>query len=121
MMQAKNTKQTVEYAGKAALYGVRISARKARLVMALIRGRQVGPALEILDVTPKKAAALTAKVLRSAVANAREKGADVDKLWVTRGWVDMGRPLKRYMPRAQGRATMIRKKSAHIHVILGEK
>jgi len=108
------------YVGKAYLRDVKISPRKARLVIDLIRGKQVEPALQILSFTPKKAAQLTKKLLLSAVANARQNEAiDIDSLWVTKASVDMGQVLKRYMPRAQGRATPIRKRSAHISIELG--
>lgn len=101
---------------------VRISPRKARLVIELVKGRHVEEALKILRFTPKKGARITEKLLQSAIANAREtKGADVDRLWVTGGSVGMGRTLKRFMPRAQGRATPIKKSSSHITIVLGER
>jgi len=101
---------------------VRISPRKARLVIDLIRGKQVDPALQILKFSPKKTAVIARKLLESAIANAREQArADVDRLWVTGGWVDSGRTMKRYMPAAHGRATPIKKRSSHITICLGEK
>lgn len=106
---------------RATLRHVRISPRKVRLVVELIKGKQVEPALQILQHTPKKAARITEKLLKSAIANAREnEGADVDKLWVTQGWVDMGKTMKRFIPRAQGRATPLRKRSSHITLVVGE-
>lgn len=106
----------------ATLRHVRISPRKVRLALNLVKGKQVEPALQILDFTPRKGAALVAKLLRSAVTNAADRGGvDVDNLWVTGGWVNMGRTMRRYTPRAQGRATPIRKRSSHITVVLAEK
>jgi len=101
---------------------VRIAPRKARLVADLIRGRAVGDALNMLDFTPKKAARILAKTLRSAVANAENAGnVDVDELFVRGAWVDEGPTQKRSLPRAQGRATRIFKRSSHLTVVVGEK
>lgn len=101
---------------------VRVSPQKARLVLDLIRGRQVEPALQVLRYSTKKTARLTLKLLQSAVANVSHAGtADVDKLWVTQAWVDGGRPWKRFMPRAQGRGVRIIKRTSHINLVLGER
>jgi large subunit ribosomal protein L22 len=106
----------------ATLRHIRMSPRKARLVVDLIRGKQVEPALAILKFSPKKGAKLAHKLLQSAVANAREQArADVDRLWVTKSWVDEGRTLKRFMPAAHGRAAPIRKRSSHMTIVVGEK
>jgi len=113
--------QTGEVA-RATAKDVRMSPRKARLVIDLIRGKQVEPAMQILQFSPKKGARIAIKLLESAVANAREHArADVDKLWVTSGWVDAGKTLKRFMPAAHGRATPVRKRSSHMTIVLGEK
>jgi len=74
---------------RATLKQIRMSPRKARLVIDLIRGKQVEPALQILQFSTKKGAKFAHKLLQSAIANAREHArADVDRLWVTAGWVD---------------------------------
>lgn len=106
----------------ASLNDVRISARKARLVVNMIRNQQVEPAIRMLQFSPKKGCALILKLLQSAIMNGREaKGLDVDKLWVVGGWVGEGRPMKRTRPRARGSADVIKKNSAHITLVLGEK
>lgn len=112
----------LEPVAKAVLRDARISPRKLRLVADSIRGKQVELALNILGITPKKGARLTEKVLKSAIANAHDKsGIDIDSLWITRIYVDMGQTLKRFMPRAQGRATPIKKRSSHIVVEVGAR
>lgn len=98
---------------------VRVAPRKARLVADLIRGREVEKALVEVRFCRKRAARPIEKVLRSAVANAEQKGkVNLKSLRVDRIWVDEGPTLKRYRPRAMGRATMIRKRTSHITVCL---
>ncbi len=106
---------------KAILRNTRISARKARLVIDLVRGKPVSVALDTLKLTNKKAAPLVSKLIQSAMANAQNNATvDVDRLVVSEAFVDEGATLKRYLPRAQGRATPIRKRSSHITVKLAE-
>jgi len=100
----------------------RIGPRKARLVVDMVRGKKVEEALGILDLTPKKAAKIVAKTLRSAVANAEEtQTVDVDRLYVKTAYVDEGPMWSRWRPRAQGRAGTIQKKSSHITLVLDER
>jgi len=100
---------------------LRVAPRKVRLVADNVRGMKVGEALAMLKYTPQAAAKHLAKVLRSAVANAGQKGGrvDVDALFVRTLTVDQGPKWKRYMPRAMGRATRIEKKTSHVYVELG--
>lgn len=101
---------------------VRLSPRKARLVADQVRGKRVEEALNILKFVPKRSAAVLAKTLRSAVANAEgTQSVDVDRLYVKRITVDDGGMWKRFMPRAMGRATRIRKRLSHITVVVDEK
>lgn len=106
---------------KAILRNTRISARKARLVADMVRGQPVSIALDALKLTNKKAAPLVHKLIRSAMANAQQAATvDVDRLVVREIFVDEAQTLKRFLPRAQGRATPIRKRSSHITVKLAE-
>jgi len=101
---------------------LRISPRKARLVVDMIRGKNVAEALRILDFTPRKAARLVTKTLKSVVANAENtQSVDVDRLYVKRAAVDEGITIKRFLPRAHGRATPIRKRTSHITIIVDER
>jgi large subunit ribosomal protein L22 len=101
---------------------LRIAPRKARLVVDLIRGKTVGDALMILDFVPKKGARLVAKTLKSVIANAENKQrVDIDRLYVRRVTVDGGATLKRFLPRAHGRATPIRKRTSHITIVVDER
>jgi large subunit ribosomal protein L22 len=100
----------------------RLSPRKARLVVDQIRGKGVEEALSILKFVPKRSAAIVAKTLRSAVANAEStQNVDVDRLYVKRVVVDEGGMWKRFMPRAMGRATRVRKRLSHITVVVDER
>jgi len=108
---------------KAHLRFLRMSPRKVSTVAALVRGKPVGQALNILRFTSRAAAVPVAKLIKSAVANATDlsKGqVDVDKLIVKTISVDQGPTQRRYMPRAMGRASRINKKTSHIHVVLEE-
>jgi len=106
---------------KAKLRFVRMSPQKARLVVDMIRGKNVQEALNILRFSPQKPAGIVAALVKSAVANAEQKGvADVDKLYVKTITVDQGPALKRFIPRAQGRASKIRKPTSHVQVTLDE-
>lgn len=105
---------------RATLRNVRVAPRKTRLVADMVRGMSVSRALEVLQFTQKKPAGIVSKVIASAVANAQDsQDADVDTLVVERIWVDEGPKLKRFLPRAQGRATKILKKTSHITVVVG--
>jgi large subunit ribosomal protein L22 len=106
---------------KARLRFTRIAPRKARLVADLIRGKKSEEALNILTFTPKAAARIIVKLLKSAVANATQKKIDVDRLYVKTIMVDQGPTMKRFMPRALGRATTIRKRTSHITIVLDER
>ena len=111
----------VDYqAGRATARFIRTSPSKVRQVTELIRGRHVDDARRVLRFTPRAATVPVAKVLESAVANA-EHNHDLpgDELVVTRTWVDEGPTLRRYRPRALGRATRIRKRTCHISIEVG--
>lgn len=101
---------------------VRISPRKARLVIDLIRGKSVDEALSILRFTPRAASPIIEKVLRSAVANAEHnENMSTERLIVEKAYVDEGPIIKRFRPRAQGRASRINKRTSHITVVVSEK
>ena len=107
---------------KAIARTVRIAPRKVRLVVDLIRGKQVGEAVAILRHTPKAASPVVEKVLKSAVANAEHNyDLDINNLVVSEIFVDEGPTLKRFRPRAQGRASAINKRTSHITVVVSEK
>ncbi|QDK44375.1 50S ribosomal protein L22 [Bdellovibrio sp. HCB185ZH] len=107
---------------KASLKYARVGAQKARLVADLVRGKDVNEAVKTLTFLNKKTAGMVKKLIESAVANAEyKKVMDVDNLVVKAIWVDQGPVLKRFRPRAQGRAFGVRKKTSHINVVLEEK
>ncbi len=108
---------------KASAMHVRISPRKVRMVLDTVRGKSVSQAMGLLTLTRKKAAKPVQKLLRSAVANAAENNGidDVDALMIDQIMADEGPTLKRYMPRARGRATPIRKRTSHIRITLRER
>ena len=107
---------------KAIVRYVRISPRKARQVVDLIRGKKVSEALAVLRYTPKRASEVVTKVVKSAAANAENNmQMDRDELYVTSCYVDQGPSFKRYRPRAQGRADIRLKRTSHITVMVGDK
>lgn len=107
---------------KAVARYVRIAPRKVRLVIDLIRGKEVGEAIAILRHTPKAASPVVEKLVMSAVANAEHNyKMNPDNLVISEITCDQGPTLKRYRPRAQGRASRINKRTSHITVVLNEK
>lgn len=103
----------------------RISPRKARMVANLVRGRDATEALQLLDFMPKSGAPVLKKIIASAIANARAQrpDLDVDSLFISKATVDKGpnAHLRRWRPRAQGRATRIVKGVSHIEIQLDER
>ena len=107
---------------KAHLRYARISPRKVKIVVDLIRGKDVAAATAILVNTPNAASELVLKLLKSAVANAEANhNMDVEKLYVSQVFACPGPILKRIMPRAQGRAFRINKRTSHITLVVAEK
>jgi large subunit ribosomal protein L22 len=98
-----------------------MSPQKVRLVVDQIRGKGVEEALNILKFIPKRCAGIVAKTVRTAVANAENtQSVDVDRLFVKFAKVDGAGMAKRFMPRAQGRATSIRKRLSHVTIVVDE-
>ncbi|MBR6558008.1 MAG: 50S ribosomal protein L22 [Clostridia bacterium] len=107
---------------KAYLKYARISPRKVKIVLDLIRGKDAGTAMAILKNTPKAASEYLIKLLNSAIANAEHNfDMDVSKLYVSECFVCPGPTLKRIMPRAQGRADRILKRTSHVTMVLKER
>ena len=99
---------------------IRMSPTKARQVIDLIRGRHVDDARRVLRFSERSPSTTIAKVLESAVANAEHNHSlPADELFVARAWVDEGPTLRRFRPRALGRATRVRKRTCHISVVVG--
>ncbi len=105
----------------AVLRYARISPLKARLVLSHIHGKDVGEALYLLKVMPKKGARIVENLLKSAIANAEQKGLDLDRLYIKKAVADRGPMFRKWLPRAHGRATMLRKRLSHITIVLAEK
>lgn len=101
---------------------IRVSPRKIRLLMREIRGKRVEEALNVLTFAPQRGAPVLRKLIKSAVANASQHpDVDVDNLFVKHIFADEGPTLKRFMPRAMGRATRIRRRTSHLTIILDER
>ncbi len=98
----------------------RISPRKVRLVIDLIRGQNANVAMDVLKFTNKRASFFVRKVLASAIANADEKEADLDRLVVSEARVDEGPTMKRMQEKDRGRAFVILKRSSHIRIKVDE-
>lgn len=106
---------------KSSVKYVRIAPRKARLVIDLIRGKAVGEAISILRHTPKAVSPILEKVLKSAIANAEHNySLDPNNLVISKAYVDAGPIMKRFRPRAMGRASRINKRTSHITLVVSE-
>ena len=107
---------------KASLNYARISCRKVKIVLDIIKNKSVAEALAILKHTPKAASELVYKLVASAAANAENNfSMDTSKLYISEAYANQGPTLKRIRPRAQGRAFRIRKRTSHITVVVAEK
>ena len=107
---------------KATVKYVRVSSTKASVVLDLIRDKNVAEAAAILEYTPRKAADVIGKVLKSAVANAENNfDLDLNRLYVAEAYVGQGPTLKRFRLRAQGRAYEIKKRTSHITLVVKER
>ena len=101
---------------------VRVSPRKVRLVMNQIRGKKVDEALNLLSFAPQRGANILKKLINSAVANAQQNSnIDIYNLYIDKIYADEGPVLKRFRPRAMGRATRILKRTSHLTVVLDER
>ena len=117
---AKKAKKEKNVVATASLRNVRVSPQKTRIVVNMIKNLQVESALNALRFDNGKRSTLIEKLIMSAIANAREQSAaNVDDLWVVGAWVDEGRVMTRYKPRARGSAFPIKRRSSHVTVQLG--
>ncbi|MGO1922770.1 MAG: 50S ribosomal protein L22 [Jeotgalicoccus sp.] len=106
---------------KAVAKTVRIAPRKVRLILDLVRGKEVGEAISILKLTNKRSSPVVEKLVQSAVANAEHNyDMDIENLYISEIFADEGPTMKRFRPRAQGRATKINKRTSHITVVVKE-
>lgn len=107
---------------RARLKNARIGTMKIRHIIDMVRGRDVNEALEVLTFLNKKGALIVKKLIESAVANAEQKKViDIDNLFIKTVFADQGPTIKRWIPRAQGRAAPIKKKMSHINLVLDER
>ena len=107
---------------RATLKNARISARKVKIVIDLIRGKSTAEALAILKYTPKAASPLVEKLVKSAIANAENNhNMDASKLYIAEIYANQGATMKRIRAATQGRANRIRKRTSHIEVVLKER
>ena len=117
--KAEKRQQQKDNRPKAKVRHIRISASKVKIVIDLIRGKTVAEAIAILKATPKAASPVVEKLLNSAIANAENNlGLMRDDLYIAEVFADQGPTMKRFRPRAQGRASRIRKRTSHITIIL---
>lgn len=118
----KERNQNKDTRPKAHVKYARVSASKAKIVLDTIKGKQAGEALGILAYTPRKAARIIEKVLKSALANAENNHElDTENLFIEEAYANQGPKLKRIRPRAQGRAFRIDKQTSHISIVLNER
>ena len=107
---------------RASLKHARISARKVKIVIDLIRGKDVNEALAILKFTPKAASPLVEKLVKSAIANAENNfNMKADNLYVAEVYANQGTTMKRIRAATQGRANRIRKRTSHVEIVLRER
>ena len=121
-MEKQEVQETIVPEAVAALKYARISSRKVKIVIDLIRGKSVDEALAIVKYTPKAASEIIEKLLKSAIANAENNhNMAHEKLYVAEVYANQGPTLKRIRPAAKGSAVRIRKRTSHITIVLRER